>query len=87
MSPSEFLQFLVAGLVQHKDSIEIIESQDELGTLLLLCVDPSDMGLLIGRGGKTIDSIRTVLKVFGVKMGIRITLRIMEDTGEPIIPV
>lgn len=87
MSPTEFLQFLLAGLVQHSESIEIIESQDELGTLLLLRVDPSDMGLLIGRGGKTIDSVRTVLKVFATKSGIRMHLRIMEDTGEPKISV
>ncbi len=87
MSPTEFLQFLVAGLVQHSESIEIIESQDELGTLLLLCVEPSDMGLLIGRGGKTIDSIRTVLKVFGAKAGIRLHLRIMEDIIDTKNPV
>lgn len=37
------------------------------------------MGAVIGRGGKTIDSIRTVLRVFGSKMGTRVNLRIIEE--------
>lgn len=37
------------------------------------------MGSLIGKSGKTIDSIRTVLRVFGSKAGIRLNLRIIED--------
>ena len=37
------------------------------------------MGTIIGRGGKTIDSLRTVIRVFGSKSGARMNLRIIED--------
>ena len=67
MSARDFLDLIVRSLVQNTDAISIEEKQDELGTLLSLRVDPSDMGAIIGRGGKTIDSIRTVLRVFGSK--------------------
>jgi hypothetical protein len=67
MSATDFLRLIVSSLVQNVDAIAIEEKHDELGTLLSLRVDPSDMGAIIGRGGKTIDSIRTVLRVFGSK--------------------
>ena len=67
MNATNFLHYIVSGLVSNVTSIEITEKEDELGTLLSLRVDPADMGSLIGRSGKTIDSIRTVLRVFGAK--------------------
>jgi uncharacterized protein len=79
MAATEFLRFIIASIVTHTDEIQIIEKHDELGTLLSLKVDPTDMGSLIGRGGKTIDSIRTVIRVFGSKTGERINLRIIDE--------
>ncbi len=49
MTAIEFLRFIVSALILKTDAIEISEKQDELGTLLSLRVDPSDMGSLIGR--------------------------------------
>jgi uncharacterized protein len=81
MEAQAFLRLIIESLVEKTESIEIVEIHDELGTLLTLKVDPSDMGSIIGRGGKTIDSIRTVLRVFGSKKGERVNLRILEDKG------
>ena len=81
MEAQAFLRIIIESLVEKTESIEIVEIHDELGTLLTLKVDPSDMGSIIGRGGKTIDSIRTVLRVFGSKKGERVNLRILEDKG------
>lgn len=78
-SPTDFLRLIISSLVVNTDKIEIDEKHDELWTLLSLKVDPSDMGAIIGRSGKTIDSIRTVLRVFGSKSGTRVNLRIIED--------
>lgn len=79
MTATEFLQFIVSSLVQNTDALQIEEKHDELGTLLSLRVDPADMGAIIGRGGKTIDSLRTVLRVYGSKHGERVNLRIIEE--------
>jgi predicted RNA-binding protein YlqC (UPF0109 family) len=79
MNAIEFLRFIVSSLVINVSAIEITEKQDELGTLLSLRIDPADMWSIIGRGGKTIDSIRTVLRVYGAKHSLRLNLRIIED--------
>ncbi|MBP9779590.1 KH domain-containing protein [Candidatus Gracilibacteria bacterium] len=81
MTATEFLRFIISSLVINVDAIEIDEKHDELGTLLSLRVDPTDMGSIIGRGGKTIESLRTVVRVFGSKSGTRVNLRILEDKG------
>jgi predicted RNA-binding protein YlqC (UPF0109 family) len=67
MDAKLFLDTIVRSLVDNVDAIVIEQKEDELGTLLLLKVDVADMGVIIGRGGKTVDSIRTVLRVFGSK--------------------
>jgi hypothetical protein len=47
MTATQYLQFIVSAIVINTSAIEITEKQDELGTLLSLRVDPSDMGSLI----------------------------------------
>ena len=78
-SASEFLTFIVSTLVEEKDQVEIPEREDELGTLLTLQVAKSDMGTIIGKGGATIQAIRTVLRVHGSKTDKRVNLKIIED--------
>ena len=85
MNATNFLHFIISSLVVHTDRIEISEKQDELGTLLTLRVDPTDMGSIIGKSWKTIDSLRTVLRVFGTKAGIRLNLKIVEDKKDNTI--
>jgi predicted RNA-binding protein YlqC (UPF0109 family) len=81
MTATEFLRFIISSLVINVDAIEIDEKHDELWTLLSLRVDPTDMGSIIGRWGKTIESLRTVVRVFGSKSWTRVNLRILEDKG------
>lgn len=78
-SASEFLTFVISSLVDSKDRIEIQEREDELGTLLTLKVAKEDMGTIIGKEGKTIQAIRTVLRVYGAKADKRVNLKIIED--------
>lgn len=79
MDAKLFLDTIVRSLVDNVDAISIEQKEDELGTLLLLKVDVADMGVIIGRGGKTVDSIRTVLRVFGSKHWARVNLKLIEE--------
>jgi len=79
MTPKDFLSFVIDSLVTHKEDVLIEQREDELGTLLTLKVNPQDMGTLIGKEGKTINAIRTVLRVYGSKMDARVNLKVIED--------
>jgi predicted RNA-binding protein YlqC (UPF0109 family) len=64
MDAVDFLKFIVTSLVKNVEDVAIERKDDEMGTLLLLKINKDDMGTVIGKGGKTIDAIRTVLRVY-----------------------
>ncbi|MEX0991392.1 MAG: KH domain-containing protein [Actinomycetota bacterium] len=58
----EILEYIARGIVDEPDSVEVVESVGERGTLLELHVAPDDMGKVIGKGGRTVKAIRNVMK-------------------------
>ena len=55
---------IVEQLVQNKDAVSVkeYETDDENVTLIEVMVDSEDLGTVIGRGGKTIMSIRHLVQ-------------------------
>lgn len=74
----EFLRFLIENLVKNINDIEIIREEDELGVLLTLKVNTEDMGLIIWKSWNTVNSIRSILKVLGLKIDKRINLKVLD---------
>jgi uncharacterized protein len=64
MEVVEFLKFIIVSIVKNKDDVEIEKKEDDLGTLLMLKLNKEDIGTVIGKEGKTINAIRTILRVF-----------------------
>jgi len=54
MQEVDFLKFLVENIVENTGDIKIEKKDDELGTLLTLQVNESDMGIIIGKKGAII---------------------------------
>lgn len=77
----EFLEYVVKCLVDNPDKVSVDRTVDEMGVLLTLKVDPTDMGQIIGRQGQTARSIRTLLRVVGAKNNARVNLKIFEPEG------
>ncbi|MFP4616594.1 MAG: KH domain-containing protein [Candidatus Paceibacterota bacterium] len=77
----EFLEYLVKSLVDNPDKVKVDRQVDEMGVLMTLDIDPSDMGKVIGRSGNTAKAIRTLLRVVGMKNNARVNLKINEPEG------
>src|SRR3989344_64070 len=77
----EFLEYVVKALVDNPDKVKIDRKVDEMGVLITLKLDPSDMGKIIGRSGNTAKAIRTLLRVVGMKNNARVNLKIEETEG------
>lgn len=77
----EFLDFLIRALVDVPDAVKTDRKVDEMGVLITLKVDPSDMGKIIGRNGQTAKAIRSLLRVVGIKNNARVNLKIEEPEG------
>lgn len=74
----EMLEALVKSLVDFPDKVEINEVNGEKFTTLELRVDPSDMGKIIGRQGRIIKAVRTLMKAYATKENKRLTVEIVE---------
>ena len=77
----KFLEFLVRSIVDHPDDVKVERKVDEMGVLLLLRVNPQDMGQIIGRDGNTAKAIRALLRIVGIKNNARVNLKIEEPEG------
>lgn len=73
-----FLQYIVENMVEHPEDIHIERKDDELGTLLSLKVHTDDMGTIIGKKGATVNALRSILRLHGMKIGKKVTLKVVE---------
>lgn len=77
----EFLEFLVKSIVKNEDSVLVEEGLDMTGgPLLKLTVNKEDMGLIIGKEGRTIKSLRNLVKSKAIKEGKRINVELVETS-------
>lgn len=76
----ELLEFLARGLVEHPDEVRVNEVDEDDGSLVLeLSVGEDDYGSVIGRGGRTAQALRTVIKAAGTREGRRVFVDIVDD--------
>ena len=75
----ELLEYLVGALVEKPDAVRVEEFEEDDGTLVLeLSVGDDDYGKVIGRGGRTAQALRTVVKAAAVKDNRRVLVDIVE---------
>ena len=66
-SDKKFLETLIKMLVSNPKKVKIERMVNERGVLLTIDVDPADLGTLIGKQGRNIDSIRQLVRMIGLK--------------------
>lgn len=78
----DFVAYIVKNLVDHPDQVKIQEVGGTHTVILELSVEKSDIGKIIGKRGKTINAIRTLLMSVASRNGLRVNLEILEDEKE-----
>lgn len=75
----ELLEYLARSLVEHPDEVKVEQFEEDDGTIVLeLSLADDDYGQVIGRGGRTAQALRTVVKAAAVKDNRRVLLDIVE---------
>ena len=74
---------LARGLVDHPDQVELRSQPADGGTLFELKVAPEDVGKVIGRDGRTVNAIRTLLSVAAQRRGVKARLEVLDDRRAP----
>ena len=77
----DLLEYIVTNLVTNPDAVSIDEQNTGGSVDLILTVDPSDMGIIIGKNGQTIRAIRKILTVRAIAEQVRVNLQLAEPAG------
>jgi predicted RNA-binding protein YlqC (UPF0109 family) len=75
----DFLEHVVRQLVTNPDAVEVTVTQGENLSILLLKVDQADVGRVIGKEGRTVGALRTLLMAIASRQSQRIALEIAES--------
>ena len=62
MNLVEFSELIVKKLVKHPDLVKVQEFSSDEDTTVEIIVSESDMGRVIGKGGKIANSIKTLIQ-------------------------
>jgi predicted RNA-binding protein YlqC (UPF0109 family) len=76
-SMRELVEFIAKSLVDDPSQVYVSEIEGENSVILELRVGPEDMGRMIGKGGRTVNAVRTLIRVLAAKQGKRVTLEVV----------
>ena len=78
----EFVEYIIKNLVDNPDKVKINEIGGTHTLIIELSVEKADIGKIIGKKGKTINAVRTLLMSVASRNGVRVNLEILEENGE-----
>jgi uncharacterized protein len=73
------VEYIVRALVDKPDAVELRTSSAEGTMLYEVKVAPEDIGKVIGRDGRTVNALRTVLSAAAQKKGEKARLEVIDD--------
>ena len=85
MNLEAFLKDVLAPVVDHPEDLRIEVSGDGKKRDVLIHAEARDRGRIIGKSGRMISSLRTLVKAAGEKSGLVVSLELYEedDPREP----
>ena len=72
----EFAEYIVKSLVSNHEHILVNVREEQDIVTVNVSVAEEDMGRIIGRKGRTVNSIRSLLRILGSEHGMRVELDI-----------
>jgi hypothetical protein len=82
----QLIIYLVRALVDQPDQVSLRASEADGARLYELKVAPEDVGKVIGRDGRTVGALRTLLGAAAQKHGQKVRLEIQDDRRQQGAP-
>ena len=73
------IRYLAKALVDHPDQVNVHPNVVDGGSIYELRVAPEDVGKVIGRDGRTVNAMRTLLAAAAQRKGQKARLEILDD--------
>ena len=75
----DLLEFLARALVDQPDQVSVEGFDEDDGTVVLeIHVAEDDVGKVIGRGGRTVSSLRTVMRAVASRQDERVLVDVVD---------
>ncbi|MBE5756742.1 MAG: KH domain-containing protein [Clostridiales bacterium] len=74
----EFIKYVVGQFAEKSEEVEYRVTENEKTVDVLIILDESDMGKVIGRQGKLAKSLRTIVKAMAQKQDKKYNIEIKE---------
>lgn len=74
----ELIEYIIRALVDHPEAVRLTEVDGEKTAIFELRCHADDVGKVIGKSGKTVGSIRTLLGAVAAREGRRAMLEVVE---------
>ena len=74
-----FIRYVVCALVDQPEQVSLTKVQKADLTVLQIHCFKKDVGKIIGKSGKTISALRTLVKGAAARNGMRVTVDVMDD--------
>ena len=72
------IEYVVKTLVDHPDELRIAEIEGERTIVFELRCHPDDVGKVIGKSGKTVGALRTLISTVAARQNRRAMLEVVE---------
>lgn len=74
----ELVEFIARALVDQPDAVQVRQVERERAIVIDVTVAPDDVGKIIGKRGRIVNALRTVVKAAAVRTGKRVTVEIQQ---------
>ncbi len=75
----DLLFYIVSNLVRNKQALQVEQKEDNGTFILTILADKEDYGKIIGKNGRVIQSIRTLMKMYAINNNIRLVVKVGKD--------
>lgn len=82
MNIQELVEYITKSLVDDPNQVHVKMSENAHAVNVELQVAPEDMGRIIGKGGRVVNSLRTLVRIAAIRQGKRATLEILDANGK-----
>lgn len=77
LNMKEFIAYLIKNLVDQPEAVDVKVIEDPEKTVIEVRVSDTDVAKIVGKQGKTIKSLRTIVMTVGARFGRRVRLELV----------
>jgi len=74
----ELIEIMAKALVEHPDQVQVSEIAGENASIIELKTAKEDIGKVIGKRGRNVQAMRTILNAASAKLRKRVVLEIID---------